>query len=285
LREMTEEQAKPYLSICAIYRDEAPYLQEWIEFHRLVGVERFFLYDNLSVDDHREVLAPYIDEGVVVLHDWPISYMAQRPAYEHCLYRHRDDSRWIAFLDLDEFLFSPTGSPVSDLLREYEQWPGVGVYWAIYGTSGHTKRPEGLVIENYLERMNPNRPGNAWFRQRKYMKSIVDPRRTARCRALGAHNFEYMDGTAVDENKQPITRGYSQTLSYSRLRVNHYYTKSEEEDRARRESTVRADYGTTRRVRSTPAKRRFLDRELNQERDEAITVYVPALRRALGMRA
>ena len=25
------------LSICAIYRDEAPYLREWVEFHRLVG--------------------------------------------------------------------------------------------------------------------------------------------------------------------------------------------------------------------------------------------------------
>jgi hypothetical protein len=26
-----------YLSICAIFKDEAPYLPEWIEFHRLVG--------------------------------------------------------------------------------------------------------------------------------------------------------------------------------------------------------------------------------------------------------
>ena len=34
-----------YLSICAVYRDEGPYLREWIEFHRLVGVERFYLYD------------------------------------------------------------------------------------------------------------------------------------------------------------------------------------------------------------------------------------------------
>jgi len=39
-----------YLSICAIFKDEAPYLPEWIEFHRLVGVERFFLYDNGSGD-------------------------------------------------------------------------------------------------------------------------------------------------------------------------------------------------------------------------------------------
>jgi len=58
---------KPYLSICGIYRDEAFYLREWIEFHRLVGVERFYLYDNFSEDNHREVLAPYIESGIVVL--------------------------------------------------------------------------------------------------------------------------------------------------------------------------------------------------------------------------
>ena len=28
-----------YLSICAIFKDEAPYLPEWIEFHRLVGFD------------------------------------------------------------------------------------------------------------------------------------------------------------------------------------------------------------------------------------------------------
>jgi hypothetical protein len=32
-----------YLSICAMYRNEAPYLREWVAFHRLMGVERFYL--------------------------------------------------------------------------------------------------------------------------------------------------------------------------------------------------------------------------------------------------
>ena len=44
-----------YLSACAMYRDHAGYLVEWIEFHRLVGFDRLVLYNNLSTDDHREV--------------------------------------------------------------------------------------------------------------------------------------------------------------------------------------------------------------------------------------
>jgi hypothetical protein len=50
---------RAYLSASTIYRDAASYLAEWIEFHRLMGVERFFLYDNGSTDGHRDVLAPY----------------------------------------------------------------------------------------------------------------------------------------------------------------------------------------------------------------------------------
>src|SRR5712664_2683081 len=97
----------PYLAACAIYLDEAPFLQEWIEFHRLVGVEKFFLYNNLSTDDHRAVLATYVDDGTVVLKDW-LDKPGQASAYRDCLDQHREEARWIAFIDIDEFLFSPT---------------------------------------------------------------------------------------------------------------------------------------------------------------------------------
>ena len=33
-----------YLSIVAISKNEAPYIKEWIEYHKLVGVERFYFY-------------------------------------------------------------------------------------------------------------------------------------------------------------------------------------------------------------------------------------------------
>src|SRR5947209_4668609 len=41
------------LAICAIFKDEAPYLAEWVTFHRLMGVDRFYLYDNRSTDSWR----------------------------------------------------------------------------------------------------------------------------------------------------------------------------------------------------------------------------------------
>ena len=50
--------------------DESNYLREWIEFHLMVGVDRFVLYDNGSEDNSREILDPYVAGGIVTLLPW-----------------------------------------------------------------------------------------------------------------------------------------------------------------------------------------------------------------------
>jgi hypothetical protein len=261
-----------YLSIVAIYRDEAVYMREWIEFHRIVGVERFFLYDNFSVDNHREVLAPYLEDGTVVLHDWPV-FPGQIPAYDDALRRHGGESRWIAFIDLDEFLFSPTGQPLPDILRDYERHPGVLANWAVFGSSGHLTRPPGLVIETYRRRMEPeDGPQNS--------KTILDPSRADRCG--GAHFFHYKEGvgSAVDELHRPVPWGRTSSLAFDRLRINHYYTKSIEEGKAK----LSRHAPTTGNPRTAARNRLELaDQVLNEVVDETILMYAPELRRRLGL--
>lgn len=252
-----------YLSICAIYRDEAPYLLEWIEFHRLVGVEHFYLYDNESTDAHRELLAPYIDSGAVTLTEWHV-FPGQMAAYEHCLEHHRDDSRWVAFLDLDEFLFSPVGLTLPEVLAEYEAWPGVGVTRMVYGSSGHETKPPGLVIESYVQR--------AWTPHS--IKSVVNPAEVSSVH--NPHTFSFRSGFAVDETKTLIDEPpyhFTVSRSCSLLRINHYPTKSESEWEAKL-TRPRADTGTMRTVKKAPA-------QWSVVRDEAITRYVAALKHAL----
>jgi hypothetical protein len=92
-------------------------------------------------------------------------------------FRHRH--RWLAFIDADEFIVlqepqyarpsweqqqqqqqrgghaggSNTGSStvqdINTFLQQYEQYGGLGVNWVIFGSSGHTKRPQGGVLVNY----------------------------------------------------------------------------------------------------------------------------------------
>jgi hypothetical protein len=267
---------KPYLSVCGIYWNEAPYLREWIEFHRLVGIEHFFLYNNRSTDNHREVLAPFIAEGLVEVRDWDV-FPGQLQAYDDCLARHRHDSRWIAFIDCDEFLFSPLGRPVPVIVGEFEDVPAIGVHWCTFGDSGHVVKPPGLVIENYLMRSQQKR--RSWA-----VKSIVNPMRTVRA-GLHPHYFEYDDGSvAVNENHEPMTGGPQEFLphihtrpSFERLRLNHYVTKSKEERAAKLARPV-AFNGNMKNAEVVMQR----DEALNQVRDETILMYLPALKEALS---
>jgi hypothetical protein len=264
-----------YLAFCAIFRDEARYLREWIEFHRLVGGERFYLYNNLSEDDYEEVLAPYVSAGLVELRDWPL-FPGQGAAYGDCLERHREDSRWIAFIDMDEFLFSPELRPLPEILRDYEAFPGVGVNRLTYGTSGHALPPTGPVIEGHTRR-------TASFGDTS-IKSVVDPRRALRCVDGGRHPhaFDYRDGFAVDEHMRPIDReplGESEPHSVLRLRINHYFMKSEQEWRQK----LQVPMPHTGEPRDFSARHfQEVDARCSAVTDETILAYVPALRRALA---
>jgi hypothetical protein len=259
-----------YLSVVAIYRDEAPYLREWIEFHRIVGVERFFLYNNFSLDNHREVLAPYVEEDVVVVHDWPV-FPGQLPAYDDALRRHGPESRWIAFIDLDEFLFSPDLVPLPELLREYEEHSGLLANWIVFGSSGYRTQPPGLVTENYLWRMKT-------VEGPQQSKSIIDPSKASHCG--GAHFFFYKEGTAVNERHEPVPHGRTFYPSAERIRVNHYYTKSIAE--GKQKLLKRA--ATTGDLRQAAYNRvEVIAEKMNEERDETILAYLPELRSRLGM--
>jgi Glycosyltransferase family 92 len=264
---------KPNLALFAIYRDNANYFPEWIEFHRLVGVERFFLYDNLSQDDHLEVLAPYIESGLVVHHEWPL-FPGQLQAHADCLERHRDDARWIAFLDQDEFLFSPTGRPLPEILPEFEEHPGVVVNSLAYGTSGHLTPQPGLLIENYVRRSDRQV-------RNRIVKSIVDPRRTIGP-GNSPHSFRYVDRTrAVTENGEPVRGDVTETVSCRLLQVNHYITKSQTERDAKLKTRIPFS-GEPRNVEGVVDR----DATLNEKLDDRIaTLYAAQVREALGMPA
>ena len=263
-----------YLAICAVYRDEGPYLREWIEFHRLVGVERFFLYNNRSTDDHREVLAPYVEEGVVAVTTGRCG-PARSPAYDECLERPRDEARWIAFIDLDEFLFSPTGEPVAEILRRVTSVARGRAQLGGLRTSGHSTKPPGLVIESYTRA--PATPGST-----RHIKSIVDPvqsrgrgrarlplrRSSGRGREpVSDHGWADEVGVSVVAPGQPlhdqVAGGVPGTIRANRPNPYGPRTRSSSGGRSIRSSWPCG--------RSSP------------ERDEAILQYVPALRAALDL--
>lgn len=146
-----EIKAKKYnVSICAIFKNEASYLKEWIEFHHIVGVDHFYLYNNNSEDNFMKILQPYIENNWVTLVEWPHNQM-QMEAYMDGIKNFSSETKWLGFIDIDEFIVPKSTDNIYDFLKPFEKNRGsVNIYWKLYGTSGLTDRDlTGLVTEDF----------------------------------------------------------------------------------------------------------------------------------------
>ena len=76
---------------------------------------------------------------------------------------------WMAFIDSDEYLFSPEHTKIGQVLDSFLQKKvyALAIHWACFGSSNFVKEPSGLIIENYRHRAPDD------FSVNKHVKSIV----------------------------------------------------------------------------------------------------------------
>jgi len=227
---LSAENYRYQLAIGAIFQDEAPYLKEWIEFHKLVGVEHFYLYNNCSTDDCQSVLQPYIDRGEVDVFDWPYQaiswnnwiYEIQPAAYTDCIHQVAGKTKWLALIDIDEFLTPISAKNIPEILKDYQEFAGVGFNWKIFGHSGLYDLPEDkLLIESLVMTAPIDRSTQLG------VKSIVRPEYVLDCKH--PHYVNYKEGYYhVNSNKDRRIdhNGASNVIYYDRLVVNHYWSRT-----------------------------------------------------------
>lgn len=220
---MKKDSTRPqyYLAVCAIAKNEGPYFKEWIEWHRKQGVEKFYIYDNESTDCTKEVLAPYIESGLVEYCYFP-GYRKQLAAYDDCLEKYRWDTRWIAFIDLDEFIVPIKDKTIPDFLRKFEGFPAVEINWLIYGSGGAKKKVPGTMMERFKHHSKLEHYLN------RHVKSIVDTRKVFNL--IGCHEAARIEGYAVDSHGNPIRKHFREREPQQDvIRINHYAVRSFEE--------------------------------------------------------
>ncbi|MCD7453139.1 hypothetical protein HAX54_019882 [Datura stramonium] len=136
-------QKQHQMCVCTMLRNQASFLQEWIMYHSKIGVQRWFIYDNNSLDDIEDVVKVLsMDWNInVTRHVWPW-IKTQEAGFAHCALRARDVCEWVGFMDVDEFFHLPTGLSLLDILRNQTQSPNSKV--AELRVSCHNFGPSGL---------------------------------------------------------------------------------------------------------------------------------------------
>ena len=218
---------KYYLAVCAIAKNEGEYFNEWIEWHKKMGVEKFYIYDNESTDNTKEVLAPYIESGLVE-YTFLSGKKQQLPAYDNCLKKHRLEARWIAVIDLDEFIVpiknKGDGRPptIPEFLKRFEEFSAIEINWLVYGSSGAKKKESGGVMERFKRHSALN------HRLNRHTKTIVNPRRVFNF--IGCHEAAVISGDIADSHGKVIKKQFREReAQLDIIRINHYAVKSYEE--------------------------------------------------------
>ncbi len=241
-RRINDDHTKPehFLAVCAIAKNEGPYFKEWIEWHLQQGVEKFYIYDNESTDGTKDILEPYIKQGIVDYKYWP-GYRQQLAAYDNCLEINRFSSHWIAFIDLDEFIVPIKDQSITEFLKRFDSFAAVEINWLIYGSGGQEHKAPEAVMERFKFHSSPD------HRLNRHVKSIVNPRRVFTM--IGCHEAAKISGYAADSHGQPIKKHFREREPQQDvIRINHYAVKSREEF-VEKQSRGRAS-GTQREVKS-----------------------------------
>lgn len=239
------QKAKPVqksapLCIAAVFKNEAPFLKEWIDFHLAQGVQRFYLADNYSEDDPENVLAPYQERGQLFLSKTASTEMDARIQAQELntllkLIEAKEGAHvWLAVVDIDEFLFNPKATSIPETLKPFEEQnlAAVVVNWLMFG---HSNLP-------YLD------PNKSMLQQLSWRAHV----------SLGEHKMVkpilYLANQAgfIEGPHTPIVKGKARLIHangvdyqaanpqiiHAPLRINHYWYRSidyyESEKRAKR---------------------------------------------------
>jgi len=229
--------ANYYLCIVAIFRGEDDYLEEWIGFNKLMGVEHFILYDNGLDPNSKVLLQKYIDDGSVTHILFPDidglrdgkhadTLSIQQLAYADCIIRFRKKFKYLLQLDIDEFLFPIMHNSITEILKEFDdsKLSRIEVNWTNFGDSGYNKKPNGLVIENFIKtginivNQTVKSISNSKYLSRRFVYTNVH---------RFSHRFSIIDMITKAFIGYPfVIKGKK---ANNLFQLNHYITKSKEE--------------------------------------------------------
>lgn len=135
---------------CAVLPDAAWHILEWLAFHRMIGVDRFVLYDQGGAGETAERIANSRFARQATVISFPRE--AERAAvYADFVARHAAGFAWAVMLEMDEFLHPLTDESLHPLLPRYEGFSGVRVRRLAFLVSG-IHRPGQLVITSHVHR-------------------------------------------------------------------------------------------------------------------------------------
>lgn len=207
------------IALVCIAKNEDPYIEEWIDYHKKLGFDDIFIYQNdWRWSGESENVYKIALDGI----------NKQREAYNHFIKSNYNNYDWAAFFDIDEFLVLKKHKDIKSFILDYEVFPAVAINWVLFGDNGHTKvNGEYSVIKRFTKRQKD---------VAQHVKCIIKLSPSVLMDIHTPHSFW------VDTHKRINQGVFTKIHDDDIAQLNHYFCKTQEEfklkcDRGRADSS------------------------------------------------
>lgn len=135
------------ISIGSIFKNESHIMEEWLLHYIKRGIDHFYLVNDNSTDEFADIIKKYSEKITLFNNDIQTDARNKQPIiYEKYFRPILSQTKWLAVLDLDEFMYSPTNMNFTDIVQKYDSVAdGFQIQWKIFGNNGHITQPKSVV--------------------------------------------------------------------------------------------------------------------------------------------
>ena len=206
---------KYFLSLGCIIKDE-DYLEEFLVYYRILGVEHFFIYDNNS----KLPIYNRLKETKLIKFCTIIPWTGhQVSAYKNLIKTTKNITKWLIIIDGDEYILPKKHKCLRTFLNDYKDYHAIGINWVMYGSSNYDRKQDGFIIDNY-----------------RYNTGIQDRHIKTICKPLYVNDIicpHSIIPTDPDKYIDPYKRKQQGPFNINKttdiIQINHYWGKSTED--------------------------------------------------------
>jgi hypothetical protein len=227
--------------IVGCMKNEAPYILEWVAYHRMIGVDNFLIYTNDCTDGTDEILDRLQALGILQHRD-NTDWKGNSPQ-QHALNKAMKEpvivnADWVIHIDVDEFMNVRCGNGrLEDFLERVPEATNVAMTWRLFGHNGVTELNRDLVIEQFDDAAPKYcpKPHTAWGF--KTMTKNIGAYEKLSCHRPNKLDedmraqVQWVNGSGqvmTDKYKDNGWRSDLKTIGYDLLQLNHYALRSAE---------------------------------------------------------
>jgi len=278
--------------IITCMKNEAPFILEWVAYHRAIGFTDFLVFTNDCDDGTVEMLDKLAEHGVLTRRDNPYLEVPGDHNPQKGALRAAEDMEqvqqadWVMVSDVDEFVNIHTGDGTLDALFEaVGPVDVISMQWRLFG-NGDVEKYKDSFITGQFEYCAPKfcpSPVQAWAVKSLY--STKGPHVAGKFTRIGVHrpvnagkgvgDIRWVDGCGrpvLDKFLKDGWRFGTHSAGYDLVTLNHYACRSAES------FVVKRDRGRVNHVDRDQGLAYWLRMNFNMERDNSIHRHIPRAR-------